>query len=538
MKNILAAVVLFLIPITVAAQTDCKDAIIVCGDNNYTGLNATGIGIQELNINNACTSVEHNSLWLKVLIKDGGTLGFIITPEEIDDLVVDFDFWMYGPGVDCDNLGTAIRCSTTNPLAAGLTYNTTGMNEEATDTSEGPNEDGNAFINWVDAQDDDIYYLVIDRPHGASNFSLQWTGTATFHDIPLFLNPDNIPLNIAQCDADGTDDDATAFDLTIYSAMFIGPQTDIALTYHLSLNDMTTGENPIATPQAYNNVSNPQTIYLRMTNTMTGCFSNETFSISVEEALLAGTPANLSLCDYNDNGIQLFDLWENNALVTNGDTNINVTYYASQEDADNRANALNRYHPNSQPYTTETIWARFEYIVGCFGYGLAPFTINVTPPLDFSYTLDVIDFKDNDSNAIHVDMNTGNAAFEFSLDGINFSDESDFNGLRPGIYTVYIRGKDDCKVIDFEVPILSYPRFFTPNGDSYNELWNVKFVSYFPNARITIFDRFGKLIKSYFGSQMGWDGTFNDRRLPATDYWFTLEFANGRTVKGHFSLIR
>ena len=538
MKNIVAiAVILLFFPVTIYAQSDCRDAIIVCGDNNYSNLNATGIGIQELNINNACTSVEHNSLWLKVLIKDGGTLGFIITPEEIDDLVVDFDFWMYGPGVDCDDLGTAIRCSTTNPLAAGLTYNTTGMNEETTDTAEGPGEDGDAFIHWIDAQDDDIYYLVIDRPHGASNFSLQWTGTATFHEVPVFLNPDNIPLDIKQCDADGTDDNATAFDLTVHESMFIGPQTDVALTYHLSMNDMITGENPIATPEAYNNISNPQTIYLRMTNTVTGCFTNETFSIYVEDALLAGTPADLTLCDNNGNGVQLFDLWENNSLLTNGDTNINVTYYASQEDADNRANAVSRFYANSVAYTIETIWARFEYFTGCFGYGLAPFTLNILPPLDFGYTLDVVDFTDN-NNAIHISMHNGNDAFEFSLDGISFSEDADFKGLRPGVYTVYIRGKDQCKTIDFEVPILNYPRFFSPNGDSYNEIWNIRFVNYFPDARITIFNRFGKVIKGYHGNEMGWDGTFNEMPLPATDYWFRLEFATGRTIKGHFSLIR
>jgi gliding motility-associated-like protein len=40
----------------------------------------------------------------------------------------------------------------------------------------------------------------------------------------------------------------------------------------------------------------------------------------------------------------------------------------------------------------------------------------------------------------------------------------------------------------------------------------------------------------------GWDGTFNARNLPASDYWFKVTFKdlnNQIIVKtGHFSLIR
>src|SRR5690606_6233875 len=141
------------------------------GDMSYRNLDATGIGdIQEIGTN-ACNSQENNSLWLKIQIKDAGTLGFILTPDS-SDLVVDFDFWMFGPDVECGELGTAIRCSTTNPLNAQLDYNTTGMNDTETDISEGPGADGNAFINWIEVEDDEIYFLIIDRPHGSSDFSI------------------------------------------------------------------------------------------------------------------------------------------------------------------------------------------------------------------------------------------------------------------------------------------------------------------------------------------------------------------------------
>jgi len=153
-----ALILLLLFGFTSYAQNDCPEAIIVCGDANYYDLEAIGIGdFPEINFNNACSSGENNSIWLKIQINQGGTLGFILTPEE-DDLVIDFDFWLFGPIQDCNDIGTAIRCSTTNPIQAGLDYITTGMNETETDISEGPGPDGNAFVNWITVQDNEFYF--------------------------------------------------------------------------------------------------------------------------------------------------------------------------------------------------------------------------------------------------------------------------------------------------------------------------------------------------------------------------------------------
>ncbi|MDG1052298.1 MAG: T9SS type B sorting domain-containing protein, partial [Flavobacteriaceae bacterium] len=36
----------------------------------------------------------------------------------------------------------------------------------------------------------------------------------------------------------------------------------------------------------------------------------------------------------------------------------------------------------------------------------------------------------------------------------------------------------------------------------------------------------------------GWDGNFNGRPMPASDYWFRINLEDGREFKSHFSLIR
>ncbi|MFP9099200.1 T9SS type B sorting domain-containing protein [Flavobacterium sp. RHBU_24] len=90
--------------------------------------------------------------------------------------------------------------------------------------------------------------------------------------------------------------------------------------------------------------------------------------------------------------------------------------------------------------------------------------------------------------------------------------------------------------------IISYPRYFTPNSDAYNEHWNIDKPE--NNVRVTIFiyDRYGKLITQFSApTSRGWDGTLNGSPLPATDYWFKAvysEYGVEKTFSSHFSLIR
>lgn len=257
------------------SQNDCVDAILICGNANLSGLTATGIGIQEINIDNACSSGENNSLWLKIKINTGGTLGFVLTPQS-DDILEDLDFWIFGPNVSCSNLGTAIRCSTTNPLAINQPDNLTGMNSTETDVSEGPGFDGNSFIKWMDVLDNETYYIAIDRPTGVSAFSIAWTGTATFYQPPVPIATNNLD----RCSLTSLPGSAI-FDLTPNISLAIGNQTNVVANFFNSYNDAVTNTNPILNPNAYQNSTNPERIYLRLININTGCFAVTDFGLSV-----------------------------------------------------------------------------------------------------------------------------------------------------------------------------------------------------------------------------------------------------------------
>jgi gliding motility-associated-like protein len=150
-------------------------------------------------------------------------------------------------------------------------------------------------------------------------------------------------------------------------------------------------------------------------------------------------------------------------------------------------------------------------------------------------SIDTQDWTDN-QNTITV-YATGAGDFEYSIDGIHFQDEPQFTNIISGQYTVHVRDKNGCGTVTDEVYLLMYPKFFTPNGDGFNDTWKIKFSNVEIGLSVKIFDRYGKLIKELTHNN-DWDGRFNGQELPATDYWFVVTRANGTEYRGHFSLKR
>jgi gliding motility-associated-like protein len=138
---------------------------------------------------------------------------------------------------------------------------------------------------------------------------------------------------------------------------------------------------------------------------------------------------------------------------------------------------------------------------------------------------------------------SGMGVYEFSLDNGPWQVSGTFIGVRPGEHIVSVRDVN-CFVEDsYALMVLDYPTFFTPNGDGYNDFWNIDILSGQPTSKIYIFDRYGKLLKSIKPAGFGWNGTYNGSRMPTADYWFLLEYndlTNGapKQLRGHFTLKR
>lgn len=151
--------------------------------------------------------------------------------------------------------------------------------------------------------------------------------------------------------------------------------------------------------------------------------------------------------------------------------------------------------------------------------------------------------NDFDSNQIiSVTASGGSGNYEFQLDGGSWQSNSIFEyvtGCEEHI--VAARDIDGCIFeTQTSVMIMDYPKFFTPNGDGYNDTWNIKCLRENPIAKVSVFDRFGKLIITFRPRENSWDGKFNGQLLPGSDYWFVAEYLSNSgiqaTFRSHFSL--
>lgn len=161
--------------------------------------------------------------------------------------------------------------------------------------------------------------------------------------------------------------------------------------------------------------------------------------------------------------------------------------------------------------------------------------------------LDRVDVLDDlsDSNIIEV-FAVRDGPYEYSLNGGEFQDSPVFTDVPPGLNTIEIVNTNGCGTSE-PVPFLvvGYPKFFTPNGDGRHDAWNVLGIETLTDPVVFIFDRYGKLLKQLDETTIGWDGTFNGRPMPSSDYWFRLEYSRdesgvlvANTLRNHFSLKR
>ena len=136
----------------------------------------------------------------------------------------------------------------------------------------------------------------------------------------------------------------------------------------------------------------------------------------------------------------------------------------------------------------------------------------------------------------------GFGEYEYSLNLVDWQSSNVFTDLPNGSYVVYVRDIQGCGLLNSGTLFaLTYPNFFTPNGDGYHDTWNIANLDPSYEAKIFIYDRYGKLIRQVSPNGEGWDGTFAGQQLPATDYWFRIEYKENGTAKefkSHFSLIR
>jgi len=366
--------------------------------------------------------------------------------------------------------------------------------------------DGTAFSNTSNPQL--VYVQLID------------TNTNCFDISELTLSVSTTTGNDAtleSCDSDGAEDGFYNFNLRdADTSVLSGLPAIFTLSYYLTYQEALLEVNPL--PANYTNTTPyNQTIFARIEN------GNDCHGINQVELIVQELPQII----IEEERLYCLNSFPNIITLDSGILNgfPNTYFYDWSTGA-----TTSQIQVNASGTYTLTV----SNTNGCSKLR----TISVLPSNTATFdSIEIMDGVENNTVTIFV---SGEGDYEYALDNefSGFQDSNIFFGVKPGFHTVYVRDKNDCGTVQENIAIIGFPKFFTPNGDGYNDTWHVYGINT-PNqvnSEVYIFNRYGKLLIQLNPLGGGWDGTYNGAIMPTSDYWFYVKLEDGRLFKGHFTL--
>lgn len=295
------------------------------------------------------------------------------------------------------------------------------------------------------------------------------------------------------------------------------------LTFYASLEDAQTMSNPIS----HTYVSASSTLWVRVEGTDGSCGGIGTFQLVVT--------SNFNL-DLEDEYVICHPSMQPPLLLDGGMGNQNWEWL----DASGTVLSNQRFFMPTQAGTYTLRVFKTEYGTTCSAEKSFTVTNSGIP------TFQTLEGKNRTIQVVIA----GESSYEFSLDGSIYYGQGTahtFTNVEAGTYTVYVRDQNNCEPpISQEVSLIGLPLYFTPNGDGFNDTWQIKGLSstLYKAADIWIFDRYGKILKTMdlLSNDTGWDGTLNGQTLMTSDYWYKATLIdqnmNQTVITGHFTLKR
>ncbi|MBT8272201.1 MAG: T9SS type B sorting domain-containing protein [Bacteroidia bacterium] len=288
-------------------------------------------------------------------------------------------------------------------------------------------------------------------------------------DITLSSVQTADPLSDYEVCDDPSNDGIETFDLSIKDpeALAAVPPSNYNISYHLSSSDAQNDINPITTP--IQNTSNPQTIYVRIEDIDNGCLAFTTFNLIVNPLPAIILPTVTQYCDDEvADGSTTIDFTELDDEITQGNSNLIVTYHYSQVDADTGDNPIPSPYVNTN--TVETIYIRvIDPNTNCVSTNSFTLEVFDRPVVDSaslhainSCELDADGFDTFDLTEIIPDVLDGltdvtvtfHESSDDAEDGINaIADETNYENIVESVQTIYIRIESDITGCYTVVPL-------------------------------------------------------------------------------------
>lgn len=333
------------------SQSVCDIVVPVCSNENIVSepIQHTPITMQA-----SCVTMAgaDEVQWYFVKISSGTTFTFVISPNNN----VDYDFMAWLNPSDCNNLGLATRASYDWPdvgqYDTGLLLNETGTCEDAAGTGvEG-------MVRHLDVVPGDEIIIAVYRFSGSGGFELSFGGDS---DLDCTI----IGENYGQCDYDGNNQESFDLDI-IENDITEGAPNQTVDFYEIETDAQAGNSNTESSPYTaiFNDgdgdgLDDGTVLYGRLEE-------NGVFIRLIQVTLFVNRLPNITSpvsldpkCDIGDDGAELFDLTEAEALLVTDPSLYLFSYYEDEDDAD--AGNPNFINPaNAYSSGTATIYVRVE----------------------------------------------------------------------------------------------------------------------------------------------------------------------------------
>ena len=210
---------------------------------------------------------------------------------------------------------------------------------------------------------------------------------------------------------------------------------DLNISFHETFNEADNNSNPLGS--TYTNLTNPQSIYIRIESDDSLCHVVEELGINIIAAPdITEVSSPLINCDADYNGITSFDLTTADfQILDRVQSNLIVNYFNELSDInenDGLDNSKEIPNPTNFESNSKIVYIKVaNNLTGCFSVIPLELIVNLPPPINLVGTIPICD---NDTDTYDLSLIDGMIVNDISLVNISYHDDANEAGRVAGRY--------------------------------------------------------------------------------------------------------